>query len=110
MKSIDLIRLSTDLESIAAIINNAMDSGDWHTPSASEIALQDINVDFINGTFRWHLHNGGSKRCWFQFNKMGSVHLADLAFNERRMEFVPENRKGVYCCLEIAELFKKYTK
>jgi hypothetical protein len=54
---------------IAGILNTAMDDGEWHTPSATDVNIQTQNTSVIYGWCNISKHNTyHDKEVWFNIN------------------------------------------
>lgn len=62
--------LDLSKEQIAGILNTAMDTGDWHTPSASDVNLHELsNAKAAYGWCNISKHNTyHDKEVWFNIN------------------------------------------
>lgn len=57
-------------ERIAGILNTAMDDGEWHTPSVSDINIRSQTISAIYGWCNISKHNTyNDKEVWFNINK-----------------------------------------
>lgn len=58
------------IEEISGILNTAMDDGEWHTPSASDISIHTQNSHVVYSWCNISKHNTyHDKEVWFNINQ-----------------------------------------
>src|SRR5688572_12241885 len=96
-------------EEIAEIINTALDTGDWHTPSTDyrSIELDKLSSRLVRyGTCKVSLHsNYHDELYWFNINK-DSVHIWQDSSLPGRSKTIARN---IYRIRDLIALIDKYT-
>lgn len=62
-------------DEIAGLLNTALDHGEFHSPSCSDIVIKEQNDVVIYGTFKESLHNRYHDRLGFFNINAGAVHI-----------------------------------
>lgn len=94
-------------EEIASILNLAMDSGDWHTPSATDIQLSDLaNPQAVYGWCNISLHsNYHDKEVWFNINA-NSVKIWEKKYIKGKID--KSEYRPIYNIEKLAEVLNPF--
>lgn len=94
-------------EEIAGILNTAMDDGEWHTPSATDVKMHHLsNARAAYGWCNISKHNTyHDKEVWFNINA-NTVKIWEKEYIKGKID--KSHYRPIYNILRLADILKEF--